>query len=90
MLTFGLLSAFVAAWWWSGFLALALVLCLALLAINLPVYRFFKHKRGLLFALGVIPWHWLYYFYSGLAFAIGTARYRLQQWRSLKTISTPL
>lgn len=90
MLTFGLLSAFVAAWWWSGFLALALVLCLALLALNLPVYRFFKHKRGLLFALGVIPWHWLYYFYSGLAFAIGTARYQLRQWRSLKTISTPL
>jgi hypothetical protein len=29
------------------------------------------------------PVHWLYYLYSGLAFAIGTTRYHLRKWRSL-------
>ena len=45
----------------AGSLALSLVL------LNLPVYRFFARKRGLRFALQAIPWHGLYYFYSGLA-----------------------
>lgn len=32
-------------------------------------------KRGWLFTCGVILWHWLYYFYSGLAFGISLIRY---------------
>ncbi len=91
MLVFGLLSALFAAWWWSGFLIVAAVLSLSLLVINAPVYRFFMRQRGLLFAFQVIPWHWLYYFYSGLAFAIGTARYQFRRLRSSKTsVSAPL
>lgn len=85
ILTFGLLAALVAAWWWIGFLVIASVLSLFLLALNAPVYRFFLQKRGLWFALQVIPWHWLYYLYSGLAYAIGTARYHVRQWFSPKT-----
>lgn len=87
-LAFGLLSAVVTAFWWSGFLAVALGLCLALLFLNLPVYRFFWRKRGIRFAIQVIPWHWFYYFYSGLAFIIGTARYQLRKWGLLKTSSS--
>ena len=87
-LTFGLLSAVVAAYWWSGFLAVALGICLSLLFLNLPVYHFFWRKRGIRFALQVIPWHWFYYFYSGLAFIIGTARHQLRQWGWLKTSSS--
>ncbi|MCX7823938.1 MAG: glycosyltransferase [Verrucomicrobiae bacterium] len=60
---------------WPTCLAIALPVALALLAINLPVYRFFRKKRGLLFALRVVPVHWLYYFYSGLAFGIGTVQH---------------
>lgn len=91
MLVFGLLGALVAAWWWSGFLIVAAVLSLSLLVINAPVYRFFMRQRGLVFAFQVIPWHWLYYFYSGLAFSIGTARYQLRRLRSSKTsVSAPL
>jgi hypothetical protein len=60
-----------------------MVLSVSLLALNVPVYRFFVRQRGLWFALQVIPWHWLYYLYSGLAFAIGTTRYHLRKWRSL-------
>jgi glycosyltransferase involved in cell wall biosynthesis len=64
ILTYGLVISLLAALWSPGFLAVAL-----------QVYRFFHHKRGFWFALRVIPWHWLYYLYGGLAFAIGTARY---------------
>lgn len=77
VLTFGLLLALGVAWWWSGAWIIAAGLSLALLVLNLPVYRFFHQKRGIWFAVQVIPWHWLYFFYSGLAFAIGTCRYHL-------------
>lgn len=88
ILVFGLLSAVIAAYWWSGFLAVALGICLALLFLNLPVYYFFWRKRGMRFALQVIPWHWFYYFYSGLAFIVGIVRYQLQRWGLLKTNSS--
>lgn len=85
ILTFGLLGTLVAALWWTGFLAIAGVLSLFLLVLNASVYRFFLHKRGFWFALQVIPWHWLYFFYSGLSFSIGTAKYHLRQWYLPKT-----
>jgi glycosyltransferase involved in cell wall biosynthesis len=78
MLTYGLLGALVGVWWWPGSLAIVGVLIVSLLALNAPLYRFFQRKRGLWFAAQTIPWHWFYYFYSGLAFAIGVARYLFQ------------
>jgi GT2 family glycosyltransferase len=77
LLTYGLLAALVAAVWWIGALAIAAIVGFVLLLLNLSVYRFFLQKRGLWFALRVIPWHWLYFIYSGLAFAVGTIRYHL-------------
>lgn len=49
-----------------------------LLWLNWSVYRFFLHKRGLYFTLAVIPWHWLYFFYSGAAFVEGTLLYHIK------------
>ncbi|MHC5065819.1 MAG: glycosyltransferase family 2 protein [Planctomycetota bacterium] len=69
--------ALLAALWWTGALWIALALFLVLLAINWHVYRFFFRKRGLWFALRVIPMHYQYYFYGGMAFAIGTLRHWL-------------
>ncbi|HAJ62032.1 MAG TPA: glycosyl transferase [Cyanobacteria bacterium UBA8543] len=83
-LTFGLIGALFAALWLPGFLAVAGVLNVFLLAINAPVYRFFLDKRGFWFTLQVIPWHWLYFFYSGLAFLVGTVNYHSRQWFSPK------
>lgn len=80
ILVYGLLGTLVGAWWWSGFLTGAGVLSLGLLVLNAPVYRFFLDKRGFLFTLQVVPWHWFYYLYSGLAFAIGTSRYLFNHW----------
>jgi GT2 family glycosyltransferase len=42
-----------------------------LLVLNAPLYRFFHKKRGWWFAIQSILAHWLYFFYSGVAFAIG-------------------
>lgn len=75
------IAGMISAWWW-GAGAIAAVLALLLLALNAPVYRFFCHKRGKKFALKTIPWHWLYYLYSGLAFAIGTTRHLFHQFRT--------
>ncbi|MBE9259696.1 hypothetical protein [Dolichospermum sp. LEGE 00246] len=71
ILVYSFLLTLVACWWQWKLLILAAVISILLININASVYRFFSEKRGVLFALGVLPWHWLYYFYSGLAFAIG-------------------
>ena len=69
-----LLSLCLGVWWSSAWLASA-ALCLTLLALNWPLYRFFAARRGRLFALRTIPMHWLYYVYNGVAFAIGLSRH---------------
>lgn len=70
--------ALLGAWYMPWLSVFALVLMLVLLMINWDLYRFFKAKRGLGFALKTIPWHWAYYFYSGLAFALGFANYHVR------------
>ena len=47
----------------------------ALLVFNAPLYAFFLRRRGPLFLLAAIPWHWLYYTYNGVCFALGTLAY---------------
>ncbi|NJR48755.1 MAG: glycosyltransferase [Leptolyngbyaceae cyanobacterium CSU_1_3] len=78
---YGLLAALIMALFGSGWGLVALnvagIYALALLILNAPVYQFLRHKRGLWFALQSLPWHWLYYAYSGLAFAIGTLQHHL-------------
>ena len=67
--------ALPAAFWWLGSLAVAAAAGAALLGLNAPLYRFFLKKRGLWFAVRTVPWHWLYYLYSGLAFAVGLLKH---------------
>lgn len=54
---------------------LALGAAALLLGLNWPLYRWFAGKRGWPFALLVIPWHWLYYLYNGVSFAVGAAQH---------------
>lgn len=75
MLTYAFLAALVGGYWWSASFAAAGAFALLLILMNLPVYAFFLRKRGFWFMIRTIPWHWFYYFYSGLAFAIGYARF---------------
>ncbi|WP_404788850.1 glycosyltransferase family 2 protein [Altericista sp. CCNU0014] len=88
LLTYLLVFAIAMSGWWSPSLLVTAVLSLILLAINRSVYRFFWSKRGLWFACWTVPWHWLYFFYSGLSFVIGTLRYRIfGKPRAAKSIS---
>lgn len=47
---------------------------LLLVALNARLYRFFWNRRGFVFTLKAIFWHWLYYFYSGLGYLYTRAR----------------
>jgi len=79
---FLLLLALLGAWFIPQLVVFAMVVAMALLALNWDLYRFFYDKRGLRFALKTIPWHWFYFFYSGLAFFIGFVNYRMKRRRS--------
>ena len=52
---------------------------MGLLRLNRDLYRFFEKRRGLLFTLKAIPWHWFYFFYCGLAFSLGLVSFRLKR-----------
>lgn len=88
ILTYVLLLALIGSWWWSEFLSVAGVSASSLLAINRSLYKFFFHKRSFWFMMKTVPWHWLYYFYSGLAFAIGLSRFFSSRFRPSK-VSLP-
>ncbi len=75
-LVFALLAALIAAWWLPRSWVAATLFALGLLALNWRLYRFFRRQRGVWFAVRVVPWHWLYYVYSSIAFAVGTLFYR--------------
>lgn len=77
MLVYGLLLAVAIAPWYASSLVMATVFGIALVLINFSVYEFFRQKRGWFFALQTVPWHWLYFFYSGLAYVVTLVRHRL-------------
>ncbi|MFE4104670.1 glycosyltransferase family 2 protein [Almyronema epifaneia] len=79
VLSFALLLTLAATGLWPSALGLSLAIAVGLLLLNAPVYRFFRQKRGWRFTARVIPWHWLYFLYSGFAFAIGLGRHHLSQ-----------
>jgi hypothetical protein len=64
-------AALLAVWFWPPLAFVALLLAVALCAINFPLYNFFRRERGVLFALATIPWHWLYYTYNGVCCVVG-------------------
>lgn len=70
-----LLFSLGGAFWEARILGVSLGLAGLLLYLNGPLYRWFAAKRGLGFALRVIPWHWLYYGYNAIAFTFGLMRY---------------
>jgi glycosyltransferase involved in cell wall biosynthesis len=74
VLVYVLLAAALGALWWPGSVVAGCGIVLSLLVMNARLYRFFRERRGLWFALRTIPWHWFYYFYSGLGFVLGAGR----------------
>lgn len=55
----------------AGFAAAGLVFVAFVLALNLPLWRFFARVRGLWFTVRVMPAHLLYYLLNGVSFGIG-------------------
>jgi glycosyltransferase involved in cell wall biosynthesis len=77
VLVFAILALMLGGYWWPASLGMAGLLGLVLIAINFSVYQFFYQKRGLWFTVRMLPWHWLYFLYSGLAYGIGFCRHHL-------------
>lgn len=75
LLGYGFLVALLGAFFWAAAVKISVGVGLAFLFINFPLYQFFYQKRGWWFACLTVFWHWLYFLYGGLAFAIGTIRY---------------
>ncbi len=70
-----LIATIIGAVWWPRLLIVTGLFITTLLASNAPLYQFFLQKRGVWFTLCVLPWHWLYYGYSGLAFVVGSMKH---------------
>jgi hypothetical protein len=58
--------------WLTGLVFLILGIFIFL---NRKFYAFFNQKRGMMFAIAVIPFHMLYFLYSVTAFILGTILY---------------
>ncbi|MEH1929769.1 glycosyltransferase [Nostoc sp.] len=84
VLVYSLLVSLLACWWLNPLFYVAMIIILLLLIINFSVYSFFLHKRGFIFTLRVCPWHWFYYFYSGLAFVIGIFLFKNSRKKCIK------
>ena len=50
------------------FIAIAVVLVITMIILNLDLYDFFSRRRGLKFAFLSVPLHFLYYLYSGITY----------------------
>jgi GT2 family glycosyltransferase len=74
---------------WGGWTVVGLA-SVGLLVLNLPTYQFLQRQRGLGFMLQSIPWHWLYYAYSGLAFGLGTLKHWSRRQPVASRLSRPL
>ena len=75
IVVFLLLCALLFSFWQPLALVFAGVMALTLLVLNAPLYRFFLAKRGIQFTLQSLSYHWLYFFYSGVGFVVGTVRH---------------
>ncbi|HIK19398.1 MAG TPA: glycosyltransferase family 2 protein [Leptolyngbyaceae cyanobacterium M33_DOE_097] len=89
ILTFSILVLLLLSFWWNSSLIGVPILATVLFVINLSVYQFFYFKKGLWFAIKTIFWHWLYFLYGGVAFAIGTIRYHLGYQSASTPVSLP-
>jgi GT2 family glycosyltransferase len=53
------------------FTGIALICFALMLLMNFPLYRFFYTRRRLLFTMGAIPWHVIYFLCCGLGLVAG-------------------
>ncbi len=71
-LAFVACAFFVAAIWWPLALIGAAAAAIAVMLVNIKLYRFFASRRGLWFAAKSLLLHWLYFGCCGVSFIAGT------------------
>ena len=79
---YGLIGSVIFAVLWPPLIAVAVAFAVGLVILNAHVYAFLGRKRGPWFVLRAIPWHWLYYLYSGAAFAVATLEHPFSRSRA--------
>lgn len=68
-------GALAGAFWFPTLIVPAGLMSALLAGLNAPFYRFLWRTRGAAFAARAMPWHGLYFLYSGLAFLVGLGRH---------------
>ncbi len=68
---FGMILSLVLGFWWIHAVMIAAFQAILIMFINWKVYQFFYQKRGTLFMIRSIPFHWLYLACCGLGFSLG-------------------
>jgi glycosyltransferase involved in cell wall biosynthesis len=63
---------------WAAVAAAALLA--AVIGLNFPYYRWFARRRGVLFAVRVIPVHLVHHLCNGISFVTGTALHVAARW----------
>lgn len=73
--TFAMVGVVFLGIFWLPMLLFLPLLMLMLLRLNQDFYGFLRENRGWRFVLMALPWHWLYFLYSGLSFVAGVLWY---------------
>lgn len=81
-----LLAAMPVPFRWSPLVVAALALAVVIV-LNRDLYAFFARARGLLFVVGAIPLHILYFTYSGLTFVCVWCDHRLRSLGALPPLT---
>ncbi len=71
--------------WWPSAIFATIASLMILFIINSRLYFFFHRKRGWFFTLCCLPWHVLYFLYSGLGFLIGITLFFLRREQTFPT-----
>ncbi len=71
-LAYLMLFSLIASFFWLPASAVTLALVAIVTVMNLDFYRFFLARSGWMFTMRVVPLHWLYFWYCGFSFALGT------------------
>jgi GT2 family glycosyltransferase len=77
VLAYGAVFAAVAAGLWPAAAIVAAAAGATVTVVNRDLYSFFAHRKGIWFAIRVVPLHWLYLGYCGASVVLGTLGYLL-------------
>lgn len=76
-----LLPIFIITWIFNGVSYFISSVIILLFVLNWKFYLFLLNKRGLLFLLKSLPFHWLYFFSSGLSYAYVSFKFAFNKLR---------